>query len=50
MSHAQSLLLHNPELSIREIGEMVGYHDQGYFSRIFKKQVGKSPFDYRGSE
>lgn len=50
ISHAQSLLLHNPELSIREIGEMVGYHDQGYFSRIFKKQVGKGPFDYRGSE
>lgn len=48
MSHAQKMLQHNPELSIRQIGEMVGYHDQGYFSRIFKKQTGKSPFEYRG--
>ena len=49
MSKAQRMLLHNPELSIRQIGEMVGYHDQGYFSRIFKKQTGKSPFEYRGT-
>ena len=49
ISHAQKMLLHNPELSIREIGEMVGYHDQGYFSRIFKKQTGLSPFEYRGN-
>lgn len=49
ISHAQRMLLHNPELSIREIGEMVGYHDQGYFSRIFKKQTGLSPFEFRGN-
>ena len=48
MTQAQKLLQHNPELSIRQIGESVGYHDQGYFSRIFKKQVGKSPFEFRG--
>lgn len=47
MQKAQQLLLHNPELSIRQIGESVGYHDQGYFSRIFKKQVGLSPLEYR---
>lgn len=47
ISSAQRMLLHNPELSIREIGEQVGYHDQGYFSRIFKKHTGKSPFEYR---
>lgn len=44
---AQHLLLHNPELSIRQIGESVGYDDQGYFSRIFKKQTGLSPLEYR---
>ncbi len=49
IAHAQRMLLHNPELSIRQIGEMVGYHDQGYFSRIFKKQTGISPFEYRGN-
>lgn len=48
MTQAQKMLQHNPELSIKQIGEAVGYHDQGYFSRIFKKQVGKSPFEFRG--
>jgi two-component system, response regulator YesN len=47
MQKAQQILLHNPELSIRQVGEIIGYHDQGYFSRIFKKQVGVSPFEYR---
>ncbi|MGB8453822.1 MAG: response regulator [Anaerocolumna sp.] len=47
MQKAQQILLHNPELSIRQVGESVGYHDQGYFSRIFKKQVGVSPLEYR---
>ncbi len=44
---AQQLLQHNPDLSVRQIGEMVGYCDQGYFSRIFKKQTGQSPLEYR---
>jgi two-component system, response regulator YesN len=47
MQKAQQILLHNPELSIRQVGESVGYHDQGYFSRIFKKQIGVSPLEYR---
>ncbi len=44
---AQHLLLHNPDLTIRQVGESVGYDDQGYFSRIFKKQTGVSPLEYR---
>ena len=48
MDQAQKLLLHDPGLSIRQIGEMCGYHDQGYFSRIFKKHTGKSPLEFRG--
>ena len=47
MHHAQKLLLNEPSLSVRQIGEMCGYHDQGYFSRIFKKHTGKSPLEYR---
>lgn len=47
ISHAQKLLLHEPSLSIKQIGEICGYHDQGYFSRIFKKYTGKSPLEYR---
>ena len=48
MHHAQKLLLNEPSLSVRQIGEMCGYHDQGYFSRIFKKHTGKSPLEFRG--
>lgn len=47
MKKARQLLDHNPELSVRQIGETVGYPEQGYFSRIFKKYVGKSPLEYR---
>ncbi len=49
MSRAKYLLSHNQELSIKQIGEIIGYHDQGYFSRIFKKYTGLSPFEYRES-
>lgn len=48
MHQAQKLLLHEPALSVRQIGEMCGYHDQGYFSRIFKKHTGRSPLEFRG--
>ena len=47
MQKAQQLLAHNPELSVRQIGETVGYPEQGYFSRFFKKFVGVSPLEYR---
>lgn len=47
IQQAQHLLVHNPELSIKQIGEIIGYPDQGYFSRIFKKQTNLSPYDYR---
>lgn len=47
ISKAKHYLTHHQELTIRQIGEIVGYHDQGYFSRIFKKQTGTSPFEYR---
>ncbi len=47
---AQQLLSHHSELSVRQIGEAVGYPEQGYFSRIFKKQTGFSPLDYRESK
>lgn len=49
MNSAKHMLRNNPELSIHEIGEAVGYENQPYFSRIFKKFEGVSPLDYRGS-
>ena len=41
------ILEERPELEIKEIGEIVGYPDQGYFSRVFKRASGSSPLDYR---
>lgn len=40
-------LLINTELSIYQISESVGFADQNYFSRIFKKHTGISPLKYR---
>ncbi len=46
ISTAKELLL-STDLSISEIGEMVGFNDALYFSRAFKSEVGISPREYR---
>jgi two-component system response regulator YesN len=40
-------LLADPEHSIKEVGIACGYSDPNYFSRIFKKQTGVTPTEYR---
>lgn len=40
-------LLRGTELSISEIACAVGFGDQSYFTRIFKKQTGMAPGKYR---
>lgn len=40
-------LLHNKEISIKNVCIETGYSDPNYFSRIFKKQVGITPTEYR---
>ncbi|HEX3027969.1 MAG TPA: response regulator [Clostridia bacterium] len=47
INKARYLLVSNRELSIKDIGELVGYPNQFYFSRLFKSVVGKSPASYR---
>jgi len=42
-----SLLLKQTDLSIKEIAESMGFSDQMYFSRIFKKRFGMTPKDFR---
>ena len=46
ITNAQSLL-ENTDYPISEISRIVGYDDQLYFSRLFKKQNGVSPTEFR---
>lgn len=39
--------MHQSEINLTEIAFMVGYDDYTYFSRVFRKNVGVSPRDYR---
>ncbi len=47
INEAKHLLRSKPELDIKAVGELVGYFDPFYFSRIFKHITGKSPSEYR---
>ncbi|MBB3110731.1 two-component system response regulator YesN [Paenibacillus phyllosphaerae] len=46
IDRAKSLLL-APQLKISQIAEKVGFQDEKYFSKVFKKQTGCSPGEYR---
>ena len=43
-------LLADPRNKINEIAARVGYGDQNYFGKTFKKVVGLSPSEYREKE
>ncbi|SEU25802.1 response regulator [Paenibacillus sp. NFR01] len=40
-------LLQNTALRLSQISELVGYEDEKYFSRVFKKATGLTPREYR---
>lgn len=46
VAEARNILL-NTEMTVREIGEKLGYKDMFYFSRVFKQISGVSPREYR---
>ena len=48
INRAKKLLTDYPELEIKEISIQLGFQDQNYFSRLFKKEAGVSPLEYRG--
>ena len=43
------LLLQSTRTPIAKIASHVGYDDQMYFSRVFRKRVGTSPSEFRRS-
>ncbi|MBN9396937.1 MAG: substrate-binding domain-containing protein [Candidatus Melainabacteria bacterium] len=42
-------LLEQPDQTVTEVALAVGFSDIGYFSRVFQREVGKSPSAYRRS-
>lgn len=46
INKAKTLLL-NPQIRIAQIAEMIGYQDEKYFSKVFKKLEGITPNEYR---
>ena len=44
---AQNLLTTTPKLPIEKISEMVGYRDEKYFMKLFKRYEGVTPTGYR---
>lgn len=50
INKAKELLKTMEHMSVKQIGEEVGYQDQNYFSRIFKQVTGMSPVNYRAEE
>lgn len=47
IDEAKQLLVNEPEMEIKQIGEYVGYPDSCYFSRVFKSNTGDYPSEYR---
>ena len=45
INHAKAMILNTP-LKMSVIGSRVGFSDEYYFSRVFKKCTGKSPTEY----
>ena len=40
-------LLANPAINIKDVSALAGYRDANYFTRVFKRMVGKTPSEYR---
>lgn len=50
MKKAAEIILQQSDLTIAEVGYMVGYNDPFYFSKCFKSQFGISPSVYKKGE
>ncbi|WP_270730692.1 AraC family transcriptional regulator [Shimia sp. Alg240-R146] len=42
-------MLKDSKLSVADIGERLGYHDQSHFTRFFRSQTGQTPLRFRRS-
>lgn len=44
--YAKQILL-NEDIGITEVSERVGYNDKKYFAKVFKKNTGLTPYEYK---
>ena len=47
IGRARILLMENPELPLREIGEMCGFRSASYFGKVFREMTGTTPQKFR---
>ena len=47
ISHAKKLLSGNIDILLKDVASCVGFADPLYFSRLFRKETGMSPTEYR---
>jgi two-component system response regulator YesN len=47
IQQACELMRQSPDLEFKYISELIGYNDQHYFSKLFKKHTGFAPTEYR---
>lgn len=47
---SKKLIADQPDLLLKEVAEMVGFSDQHYFSKTFKKETGMWPTEYRSKK
>ena len=43
------ILLKNPEYSIQEISDKLGFTTRNYFTRCFREVTGETPIEYRNT-
>ena len=47
ISNAKKLLISQRHLRVEAVANLSGYQDPTYFGKVFKKQTGVSPLNYR---
>lgn len=45
LQHARALLLASPDIMTKDVSELCGFFDVGYFCRMYRKKYGKTPTD-----
>ena len=42
-------LMKKPEISVEKVSQMIGFQNQSYFAKVFRKYIGVTPLVYRNS-